>query len=103
MKNILEKSKAALSELDPSLFVKDAEKKLYAAVSEASVPVENALRGHNWTELMNVLARLSPAVSEFFDDVMVMDDDLSVRANRQALLSLCGNLFMRVGDLSKVK
>ena len=103
VKNILEKSKAALSELDPSLFVKDAEKKLYAAVSEASVPVENALRGHNWTELMNVLARLSPAVSEFFDDVMVMDDDLSVRANRQALLSLCGNLFMRVGDLSKVK
>ena len=52
---------------------------------------------------MNVLAQLSPAVSAFFDDVMVMDEDAAVRANRLALLSHCQNLFMRVGDLSKVK
>ncbi|MGI6075348.1 MAG: glycine--tRNA ligase subunit beta [Pyramidobacter sp.] len=103
VKNILEKSKDTPAELNPSLFVKDAEKKLYAAINEASAPVENALRDDNWVDLMNVLAQLSPAVSEFFDDVMVMDDDLAVRANRQALLALCENLFMRVGDLSKVK
>ena len=89
--------------MDPSLCVKEAEKDLYAAVNEAEKPVEAALRKNDWNGLMNVLAQLSPAVSAFFDDVMVMDEDAAVRANRLALLSHCQNLFMRVGDLSKVK
>jgi glycyl-tRNA synthetase beta chain len=103
VKNILMKSKEASSTVNPSLFVKDAESKLFEAVNEASAPVENSLKANDWNGLMNVLAKLSPAVSEFFDDVMVMDDDLAVRANRLALLWLCENLFMRVGDLSKAK
>jgi glycyl-tRNA synthetase beta chain len=103
VKNILAKSNDAAQTVNPSLFVKDAEAKLYASVNEALTPVEKSLAENNWNELMNTLAKLSPAVSEFFDDVMVMDDDLAVRANRQALLMLCENLFMRVGDLSKAK
>ena len=61
------------------------------------------MNGHDWNKLMNVLATLSPAVSAFFNDVMVMDDNPSVRANRLALLDLSNNLFLRVGDLSKAK
>ena len=103
VKNILAKAEGVSSSVDPSLCVKAAEKDLYAAVNEAEKPVEAALRKNDWNGLMNVLAQLSPAVSAFFDDVMVMDEDAAVRANRLALLSHCQNLFMRVGDLSKVK
>lgn len=103
VKNILTKAEGVSSSVNPSLFVKDAEKDLYAAVNEAEKPVEAALRKSDWNGLMNVLAQLSPAVSAFFDDVMVMDEDAAVRANRLALLSHCQNLFTRVGDLSKVK
>lgn len=103
VKNILAKDKSAKSDVNPALFVKDAEKALYEAVSRAKAPVESAMAKDDWNELMNVLVELSPAVSDFFKDVMVMDDDPNVRANRLALLSLCHGLFMQVGDLSKAK
>jgi len=49
------------------------------------------------------LAGLRPAVDRFFDDVMVMDDDPAVRANRLALLSQMSALFLRVADLSRLQ
>ncbi len=103
VKNILAKVKDLPREIDPALFEKDAEKSLFDALGAATVPVESAMENHDWAELMNVLAQLSPAVSEFFEDVMVMADDSAVRMNRLALLSLAQDLFMRVGDLSRVK
>ena len=36
-------------------------------------------------------------------DLVALDDDPAVRANRLALLDLCNKLFLRVGDLSKAK
>jgi glycyl-tRNA synthetase beta chain len=103
VKNILAKEATDKASVDPSLFVKDAERALYDAVLASQKPVETAMNGHDWNKLMNVLATLSPAVSAFFNDVMVMDDNPSVRANRLALLDLSNNLFLRVGDLSKAK
>ena len=103
VKNILAKEATDKGAVDPSLFVKDAERALYDAVLASQKPVETAMNGHDWNKLMNVLATLSPAVSAFFNDVMVMDDNPSVRANRLALLDLSNNLFLRVGDLSKAK
>ena len=58
---------------------------------------------NDWNGLMNVLSELSPAVSAFFNDVMVMDDDPNVRSNRLSLLNMCEELFLQVGDLSKAK
>ena len=40
------------------------------------------------------------AVDNFFDQVMVMDEDPSVRGNRLALLAKLHSLFLRVADLS---
>ena len=39
----------------------------------------------------------------FFDDVMVMADDASIRNNRLALLQKMRELFLRVADLSVLK
>ena len=101
--NILAKAENTSADVDESLFVKEPERNLYLAVSAAEEPVAQAMEQRDWNGLMNVLANLSPAVSAFFDDVMVMDDDLAVRANRIAILSKCQEFFMRVGDLRKAK
>ncbi len=103
VKNILAKAKNLPQEIDPALFEKDAEKSLFDALGAVTLPVKSAMEKHDWTELMNVLAQLSYPVSKFFEDVMVMADDTAVRMNRLALLSLAQDLFMRVGDLSRVK
>ncbi|MGA9366916.1 MAG: DALR anticodon-binding domain-containing protein, partial [Steroidobacteraceae bacterium] len=49
-----------------------------------------------------LLAQLRPAVDAFFDQVMVMDEDPKLRANRLALLSQMRDLFAGVADLSRL-
>ena len=48
------------------------------------------------------LAQLRPAVDEFFDQVMVMDEDPRLRTNRLALLAQLHGLFAGVADLSRL-
>ena len=90
----------------PDLFDKEAEKALFKAVSDAKQPVENAMSRNDWNGLMNVLSELSPAVSSFFNDVMVMDEDTVVRENRLRLLNKFAAVFggvANIGVLSKKK
>ena len=83
-----------------SLMTTEAEKDLYREVSRLEAPVMKALEVYDWEGLMKMLAELSPVVSKFFDEVMVMDKDENIRNNRLALLSQCSKLFREVGDLS---
>ena len=46
------------------------------------------------------LASLREPVDRFFDEVMVMVEDDSVRENRLALLSKLQDLFLQVADIS---
>jgi len=41
-------------------------------------------------------------VDRFFDSVMVMAEDATLRANRLALLVRLRGLFMQIADLSKL-
>lgn len=102
VKNILQKNAPKDSSLKPSeaLMTLEAEKNLYHEVTRLEAPVKNALEAYNWEELTQSLAEMSPVVAKFFDDVMVMDNDENVRANRLALLEECNKLFREVGDLS---
>jgi glycyl-tRNA synthetase beta chain len=46
---------------------------------------------------------LRPEVDAFFDQVMVMTDDLELRANRLALLNYLSEQFLTCADLSKLQ
>jgi glycyl-tRNA synthetase beta chain len=48
------------------------------------------------------LSVLRKPVDDFFDNVMVMTDNIDVRNNRIALLSKMDTLFMRAADLSRL-
>ncbi len=49
------------------------------------------------------MARLKPMIDSFFDSVLVMDKDDSVRRNRLALLTRTRDLFARVADFRKIQ
>ncbi|MBQ7196205.1 MAG: glycine--tRNA ligase subunit beta [Synergistaceae bacterium] len=102
VKNILRKNEKEITGAAPdeSLMKVEAEKNLYHEVSRLDEPVKKALEAYDWEGLAKILAELSPVVAKFFDDVMVMDKDDKVRANRLALLEQCNKLFREVGDLS---
>ena len=102
VKNILQKnSKEEIShEPDESLMTINAERDLLSEINRLESHVKESVKYYDWVNLTQSLAELSPVVSQFFDDVMVMDKDLKIRNNRLALLNKCNNLFREVGDLS---
>lgn len=54
----------------------------------------------NYGAALQALSRLRVAVDRFFDDVMVMAEKPSVRANRLALLLSLSHQFLQVADVS---
>jgi len=80
-----------------------AERDLAEALASHAAAVEPDLAMGDYSAALAELAGLRPAVDRFFDDVMVMDDDPAVRANRLALLSQMSALFLRVADLSRLQ
>ena len=102
MKNILQKNSSdeINNEPDESLMTVQAERDLLSEINRLESHVKESVKYYDWANLTQSLAELSPVVSQFFDDVMVMDKDLKIRNNRLALLNKCNNLFREVGDLS---
>ena len=84
------------------LFVDDAEKDLYAGLEKSREVVRPMLEARDYTEALRHLAGLREPVDRFFDDVMVMADDESLKNNRLALLSELRALFLDVADLSRL-
>ncbi|MBR1673024.1 MAG: glycine--tRNA ligase subunit beta [Fretibacterium sp.] len=104
VRNILQKNgEATVAGIDGGLMTKHAEQELWSSVQRLEPPVREALEAYDWESLTQLLAELSPVVSSFFEDVMVMDPDEAVRANRLALLGRCNALFKEVGDLGALK
>ncbi|GHS87863.1 glycine--tRNA ligase beta subunit [Synergistales bacterium] len=103
VRNILQKSSAeGASVFDRSIATKTAEKALCDTIEKTKPLVDDALEKNDWKGLTATLAELSPAIAGFFRDVMVMDKDERVRANRLALLSQAGALIEKVGDLGSL-
>jgi glycyl-tRNA synthetase beta chain len=57
----------------------------------------------DYEQALGRLAALREAVDTFFDDVMVMVEDTTLRDNRLALLAQLRNLFLQVADLSRLQ
>ena len=104
VRNILQKNKAlSLTKVpDEKLMNVQAERDLWNEIKRLKDPVKEALEKYDWEKLTQLLAELSPVVSKFFDDVMVMDENIQIRNNRLALLNRCNKLFYEVGDLGNL-
>jgi glycyl-tRNA synthetase beta chain len=103
--NILKKNEEALAQagsVDAALLQDDAEKKLYAGVQRVQPEVDAAFERGDFTGTLKTLAQLRDDVDAFFNDVMVMAEDVKLRNNRLALLSILHRMMNRVADISKL-
>ncbi len=99
--NILKKQDGGFSEhIDAKLFAFDEERQLYTKVNEAKSAVAPLFAQGDYSAALAVLAGLRQPVDRYFDSVMVMDDDPSVRANRLAQLHVLKGLFDHVAEFS---
>ena len=96
--NILKKvDESTLAPVTEAIFTEDAELALFSALGKATSDLSNT---ENYEEKFLALADLQPDIDRYFDDVMVMADEESLRDNRLATLSQMRNLFLSVADLS---
>lgn len=94
--------KAETCELNAELFTLDAEKVLYGAFAAIKVAADELVDKKDFLGALDVLKKLSTPIDSFFDSVMVMDEDLTVRRNRLALLRSIDNLLAKIADFGKI-
>jgi glycyl-tRNA synthetase len=84
--------------VSPDRLVEPAEKALDAACQPALArPMKSV------DDCLTALLPLIPAISKFFEDVLVMADDPDVRQNRLGLLQRIGGMTRGIADLSKLE
>ena len=101
--NILRKATEPVrDQFNPGLLIDPAEQILGEQIEAIARLVEPRFAAREYTSALKSLAVLRKAVDDFFDSVMVMADDATLRANRLALLRRLQGLFMHVADLSRL-
>ena len=103
VKNLLSKSGEEAGSVDAAKFTSEAEKNLYGELGKLTKEAKSAVERCEWDKLAATMAELAPVIAQFFNDVLVMDPDPAVRANRIALLKECQAFFMQIGDFSILK
>ncbi|WP_455237389.1 glycine--tRNA ligase subunit beta [Veillonella sp.] len=89
--------------VDESLLKEDAERALYEAATKASEASIDAWDNNDYDAVVAVPATLVPAINTFFEDVMVMDKDEAIKANRLQLVRLAYSVMAIIGDISALK
>ena len=89
--------------VNSDLLKEDAEKALFEAASKASEASLAAWESNDYAAVVAVPAILVPAINKFFEDVMVMDKDEAIKANRLQLVRLAYSVMAIIGDISTLK
>jgi len=101
--NILKKTQVRSDVLvDPQGLTEEAERGLHHALMNLRDPVLEATSQRRYADSLQALVGLRAPVNDFFDQVMVMDENLLKRNNRLALLRDVQILLGGVADLSRL-
>lgn len=80
----------------------EAEHALTCAITQAESRVAKALAADDYATALSELASLRAPIDLFFEKVMIMDEDLAVRANHMKVLNRFVAVFANVADFGKM-
>ncbi|MGD9386588.1 MAG: glycine--tRNA ligase subunit beta [Gammaproteobacteria bacterium] len=100
--NILRQAGTVPTRVDEAGLLQPAEAALYARVQALESEVGPLVESRSYTKALVLLAGLRAVVDRFFDEVLVMDEDPAIRANRLALLGRLRALFIAIADVSRL-
>lgn len=82
--------------------VEPAEKALWEAFLDIKDRVNALLEQKKFDDVLALMLELKLPVDRYFEDVMVMCDDQALQANRLAMLTEIGRLFLQLADFTKI-
>ncbi len=100
--NLLKKAEDALGPVNDALLTEPAEQALADTIAALQPVAQSFFDTGDYMAAMQTLARARIPVDTFFNDIMVMAEDASVRNNRLALLAQLHGLMNLVADISRL-
>jgi glycyl-tRNA synthetase beta chain len=100
--NILKKTQVNSGAVDLASLTDEAERGLHRALVGLQGPVREATQQRRYADSLQALVALRSPVNDFFERVMVMDENAILRNNRLALLRDVQSLLGGVADLSRL-
>ena len=88
---------------EASLFKKDEEKYLFEKINEIRKYFSSTKKQESYEETLKILAEAKPTTDNFFDNVIVNDENIDIKKNRLELLQMFCRTFNNFIDFSKVQ
>ena len=90
---------------DPGIFKSEYEKNLYKKVKELRKYFANISRedDEDYDETLKNLATVKKPVFDFFDNIIVNDQDLTIKKNRLELIQMLCKTFENYINFSKIE
>lgn len=88
------------TEMSEDLFTEDQERRLFSTFQGVTQRAEPLIERGEYVKALEIIAELKFPIDEFFDHVMVMVEDETLRNNRLGLLRKIAGLFERIADFS---
>jgi len=85
------------------LLAEEAEKELFSFWISKAEEIDDFLTEENYGAALAEISELNPYINRFFDKVMVMTPDETLRNNRLGLLEQIACALRKIGDLSKIQ
>ena len=106
--NILDQEKKTINlkitgEPNSILFNKDEEKLLFDQINEVRKYYSNVIKDENYKKTLEILSSAKKTTDNFFENVVVNDENENVKKNRLELLEMFCNTFDNFIDFSKVE
>ena len=89
--------------IDRTLLNIEAEQKLVADITSIEPNITLLCSEQNYEDALSTIVTLKPSIDNFFESVMVMDEDAQKRTNRLAQLGQLRSLFLDVADISCIQ
>ena len=104
LENEVTKNNIELSEIaDPGIFKNEIEKKLFKKIKELKKYFTNLNNDEKYEITLDNLRSAKPIISDFFDNIIVNDEDNNIKKNRLELLQMFCRTFDNYINFSKIE
>ena len=104
LENEVAKNNIELSEIaDPGIFKNEIEKKLFKKIKELKKYFTNLNNDEKYEITLDNLRSTKPIISDFFDNIIVNDEDKTIKKNRLELLQMFCRTFDNYINFSKIE
>lgn len=100
VENIGKKSSSAKLDWDDNLARESAEKALSTVLKKALPNLDNLIENGKYAEALESLNELAMPIDNFFDNVLVLDEDEKTRENRLSMLNALARRYNRIARFS---